>query len=149
MPGDRNDVEERPDRNDEPKDGEDGSDAKADDSLSHRPGASRTRRTFPLPFPSVSLRSTPIEHELTLPDGRKAQVRVGLAQDGYIRAREQETVVLELRIGRFVEASLNTVLDPSQEDAATDLAREVVAGLEAGRITPTAAALEQYADRLR
>jgi hypothetical protein len=97
----------------------------------------------------VSLRSTPIEHELTLPDGRKAQVTVGLAQDGYIPAREQETVVLELRIGRFVQASLNTVLDPSQEDAATELAREVVAGLEAGQITPTAAALEQYADRLR
>jgi hypothetical protein len=97
----------------------------------------------------VSLRSTPIEHELTLPDGRKAQLRVGMAQDGYISPREQETVVLELRIGRFVEAALNTVLDPSQEDAATELAREVVAGLESGHITPTAAALEQYADRLR
>jgi len=76
-------------------------------------------------------------------------VTVGLAQDGYIRAREQETVVLALGIGRFVEASPHAVLDPSQEDAATELAREVVAGLEAGQITPTAASLEQYADRLR
>jgi hypothetical protein len=97
----------------------------------------------------VSLRSTPIERDLTLPDGRQARLRVGLAQDDYIPAREQETVVLELRIGRFAEAVLSTVLDPSQDDAAAELAQEVVAGLESGHIRPTAAALEQYADRLR
>ena len=44
---------------------------------------------------------------------------------------------------------MNTVLDPGQEDEATELAREVLDGLESGRIEPTAAALEQYADRLR
>jgi porphobilinogen deaminase len=95
------------------------------------------------------LRSTSIEHELTLPDGRGAQVRVGMAHDGYIPAQEEETVVLELRVGDHVLAALNTVLDPEQEDEAAELAREVSEGLGSGHITPTAAALEQYADRLR
>lgn len=97
----------------------------------------------------MSLRSTPIEQDVTLPDGRTAQVRVGMAHDDYIPAREEQTVVLELRVGDHVLATLNTVLEPEQEDAATELAREVVAGLGSGHITPTAAALEQYADRLR
>jgi hypothetical protein len=97
----------------------------------------------------MSLRSNTIERELTLPGGQTAQVRVGMAHDGYIPAREEETVVLELRMGRHVVAALNTVLDPAQEEAANDLAREVVEGLESGHIEPTAAALEQYADRLR
>jgi len=97
----------------------------------------------------LSLRSNTIEHELTLPDGQAAQVRVGMAHDGYIPAREEETVVLELRMGRHVVAALNTVLDPAQEAAAAELAREVVEGLESGHIEPTAAALEQYADQLR
>jgi len=97
----------------------------------------------------VSLRSDAIEHDLTLPDGRTAQVRVGMAHDGYIPEREEETVVLEVRIGRFVVATLNTVLDPSQDEAAADLAREVVEALASGHVEPTASALEQYADRLR
>jgi hypothetical protein len=97
----------------------------------------------------VSLRSTPIEHVLTLPDGREAQLRVGMANDGYIPQREVQTVVLELRAGGRVIATVNTVLDRDQEDEATDLAREVLDGLQSGRIEPTAAALEQYADRLR
>ena len=97
----------------------------------------------------MSLRSTSIEQELTLPDGRTAQVRVGMAHDGYIPEREEETVILEVRIGRFVTATLNTVLDPAQEDAANELAREVVEALASGHVEPTASALEQYADRLR
>jgi hypothetical protein len=97
----------------------------------------------------VSLRSSAIEHEVTLPDGRVAQLRVGMANDGYIPAAEEETVVVELRIGRFAVAALNTVLDPDQEDEAAELVRELVEGLESGRIEPTASALEQYADRLR
>lgn len=97
----------------------------------------------------MSLRSTSIEHELTLPDGRKAQVRVGMAHDEYIPAREEQTVVLELRVGEHVLAALNTVLDPEQEDEAEELVREVSDGLGSGHIAPTAAALEQYADRLR
>jgi hypothetical protein len=97
----------------------------------------------------VSLRSTPIEHDLTLPDGRQAQLRIGMAHDAYIPAREEETVVVELRIGRHVAAALNTVLNPDQENEATQLSRELLDGLKSGRIEPTAAALEQYADRLR
>ena len=72
-----------------------------------------------------------------------------MAHDGYIPAREEETVVLEVRIGRFVEAALNTVLDPAQEAAAAELAQEVVDALASGHVEPTASALEQYADRLR
>ena len=96
----------------------------------------------------MSLRTYTIEREVTLPDGRAARVRLGLADDGYIKRSEQETVVLELRIGDHVEAALNTVLDPEQEDEGAELVREIVAELEAGRIEPTAAALERYADRL-
>ena len=97
----------------------------------------------------MSLRQSSIEQELTLPDGRTAALRIGMAHDGYIPEREEETVVLELRIGGHVAASLNTVLDPEQEDEANELAREVIAALATGRIPPTAGALEQYADRLR
>jgi len=103
----------------------------------------------PLRSRSLSLRSTAIEHEVTLPDGRIAQVRVGMAHDGYIPPREEETVILEVRIGGHVAATLNTVLDPVQEEAATELAGEVVDALASGHIEPTASALEQYADRLR
>ena len=72
-----------------------------------------------------------------------------MAHDGYIPEREEETVVLEVRIGRFVEATLNTVLDPTQEAGAAELAQEVVDALASGHVEPTAGALEQYADRLR
>ena len=97
----------------------------------------------------MSLRNTPIEHELTLPDGRGALIRVAMAHDDYIPPREERTVVLELRVDGRVAATLNTVLEPEQEDEAAELAREVLDGLQSGRIEPTAAALEQYADRLR
>jgi len=96
----------------------------------------------------VSLRTYTIEREAKLPDGRVALVRLGLAEDGYIPKREQETVVLELRFGDHVEAALNTVLDPDQEDEGAELVLEIVEKLESGRIEPTAHALEQYADRL-
>jgi hypothetical protein len=97
----------------------------------------------------MSLRGGSIDQELTLPDGRTAQLHIGIAHDGYIPEREEQTVVLELRIGGHVAASLNTVLDPEQDDEANELAREVIAALASGRIPPTARALEQYADRLR
>jgi hypothetical protein len=97
----------------------------------------------------VSLRSSPIEQDLTLPDGRTASLRIALAHDSYLPEREEETVILELRIGGHVAATLNTVLDPDQEDEANELAREVIEALGSGHIPPTAAALEQYADRLR
>jgi hypothetical protein len=97
----------------------------------------------------MSLRDRSVVQELALPDGRTAELRVGMAHDSYIPEREEETVVLELRIGGHVAASLNTVLDPEQDDEANELAREVIAALASGRIPPTAGALEQYADRLR
>ena len=96
----------------------------------------------------MSLRTYTIDRALTLPDGRAASVRLGLAQDDYIPKREQETIVLELRIGEHVEAALNTVLDPEQEDEGAELVRELVGELERGEIEPTAHALEPYADRL-
>jgi hypothetical protein len=96
----------------------------------------------------VSLRTYTIEREARLPDGRVALVRLGLADDAYIPKREQETVVLELRFGEHVEAALNTVLDPDQEDEGAELVREIVEKLESGRLNPTAHSLEQYADRL-
>ena len=97
----------------------------------------------------MSLRQSSIEQELTLPDGQTASLRIGMAHDSYIPEREEETVVIEIRIGGRVAASLNTVLDPEQEDEANELAREVIEALATGRIPPTAGALEQYADRLR
>jgi hypothetical protein len=96
----------------------------------------------------VSLRTYTIEREAKLPDGRVALVRLGLADDAYIPRREQETVVLELRFGDHVEAALNTVLDPRQEDEGAELVREIVEKLESGLLDPTAHALERYADRL-
>ena len=96
----------------------------------------------------MSLRTYTIEREAKLPDGRVALVRLGLAVDAYIPKREQETVVLELRFGEHVEAALNTVLDPDQEDEGAELVREIVEKLESGQLDPTAHALEQYADRL-
>jgi hypothetical protein len=83
-----------------------------------------------------------------LPDGREATVRLGLAEDSYIPKREQETVVLELRIGDHVEAALDTILDPQQENEGAELVAEIVKKLERGELEPTAGALEPYTDRL-
>ena len=96
----------------------------------------------------MSLRSTPIEQDVTLPDGRVARLRIAMAGDEYIPRREEQTVVIELRIGRHVVAALDTVLDPEKEEEATALAQQVIAGLASGRIEPTAGALEPYADSL-
>jgi hypothetical protein len=96
----------------------------------------------------MSLRTYTIERELTLPDGRQGRIRLGLANDGYIPRSEEETVVLELRLGEHVAAALNTVLDPDQEDEGAAMVREIVEKLESGELEPTAAALERYADRL-
>ena len=86
---------------------------------------------------------------MTLPDGRRAKLRVGMAHDSYLPPREEETVILEVRIGGHVAATVNTVLDPEQDDEANELAREVIEALASGHVEPTASALEQYADRLR
>jgi hypothetical protein len=44
----------------------------------------------------VTLRAGPLERDATLPDGRVVHVRVGLPEDGYVKAKDIETVTLEL-----------------------------------------------------
>jgi hypothetical protein len=97
----------------------------------------------------MSLRGRTIEQQATLPDGREVVVHVGVPEDPYIKRSELETVDVELHSSGTVLAAVNTVLDPDQEDEALDLAREIAAGLEAGRLEPTAASIEPLADTLR
>ena len=96
----------------------------------------------------MSLRGKPLEQEVTLPDGRVVAVRVGVAEDSYIRRSELDTVVLELREGSRGEhlAGVATVLSAEDVSAARALLREVVAGLGDGSLEPTAGALEPLAD---
>jgi hypothetical protein len=97
----------------------------------------------------VSLRGSPVEQTATLPDGRVAAVWVGVLDDPYVAKRELDTVSLELRVDGEVVASVNTVLDAADDSAGRALLHEVVAGLESGRLEPTAGALEPLADELR
>jgi hypothetical protein len=95
----------------------------------------------------VSLRGEPIEATATLPDGRSVRVWIGVAEDSYIRRRDLDTVDIELSlVGGNHLAAVNTVLDASQVSEARALAREIVTGLESGKLEPTAAALEPLAD---
>jgi hypothetical protein len=75
--------------------------------------------------------------------------RPGIPEDSYIPRRELSTVDVELSIDGRAIAAVNTVLGPGQESAARELAREIVAGLESGRLEPTASALEPLADEPR
>jgi hypothetical protein len=97
----------------------------------------------------VSLRGEPIEMTATLPDGRTVTVRIGVPDDSYISRRDLDTVDIELFDGERHLAAINTVLGAEQESEARALAREVVAGLESGRLEPTAGALEPLADEPR
>src|SRR5207245_10680255 len=97
----------------------------------------------------MSLRGRTVEETARLPDGRETLVRVGVPDDPYIPKRELDTVDVELVLGGRVAAAVNTVLDADQEDEARELAREIVAGLESGKLEPTAAAIEPLADELR
>lgn len=97
----------------------------------------------------MSLRGSPVNETATLPDGREAEIWVGVPDDSYIRKRDLDTVALELRIGGHVAATLNTVLDADQVSEARTLVREIVAGLESGELEPTAGALEPLADEAR
>jgi hypothetical protein len=97
----------------------------------------------------VTLRANPVEEAATLPDGRVVRIRVGIADDSYIPARELDTVTVEL-IGEGEHlGAVTTVLRASQESEARDLAREIVVGLESGELQPTAGGIEPLADRLR
>jgi hypothetical protein len=96
----------------------------------------------------MSLRGEPVEQEVTLPDGRVLNVRVGVAEDSYIPRRELDTVTLELWDESRGEhlAGVSTVLSVDDVSSAHALVREVVAGLGAGSLEPTAGALEPLAD---
>jgi len=97
----------------------------------------------------VSLRARIVEQTATLPDGREAIVRVGVPEDPYIPRRELDTVDVELVLEGRIAAAVNTVLDADQESEALELAREIVAGLESGKLEPTAASIEPLADERR
>lgn len=96
----------------------------------------------------MSLRGRTIEERATLPNGGEVVVRVGVLGDPYIAKRELDTVTVELeREGEHL-AAVNTVLEAEQESAAVALVREIKAGLESGKLEPTAAAIEPLADRI-
>ena len=97
----------------------------------------------------MTLRSNPVERDATLPDGRVVRVRVGVPEDSYIAAKELDTVTIELYAHGEHLAAVTTVLDADQESEAHALAQEIVGGLEAGTLAPTAGALEPLADSLR
>jgi hypothetical protein len=94
----------------------------------------------------VSLRGTPVVETAALPDGREAEIRIGVPDDDYVPARELDTVALEVRVDGEVVAALNTLLEPEQDSEARRLAREIADGLSSGRLEPTAGALEPLAD---
>jgi hypothetical protein len=94
----------------------------------------------------VSLRGEPVLESATLPDGRQAEIWIGVPSDDYVPARELDTVALELRVNGEVVAALNTLLEPEQTSEARRLAREVAQGLSSGSLEPTAGALEPLAD---
>jgi hypothetical protein len=96
----------------------------------------------------MSLRGERVEQSATLPDGREALVRVGVPDDPYIPRRELDTVDVEILLDGRVAAAVNTILEPEQDHEARQLAREIVEGLESGKLEPTAAAIEPLADRL-
>lgn len=97
----------------------------------------------------MSLRASPIEQEAALPDGRVLLVRVGVPDDSYIPKRELDTVTIELIEDGQVAASVNTVLAPDHESEARRLVRRVATQLEAGKLEPTAGALEPLADTIQ
>jgi hypothetical protein len=93
----------------------------------------------------VSLHGHPVEEQVTLPNGTRVTVRVSVADDPYVTARELDTVALELRTSDDVLAAVNTVLKPGHVSEARALAREVAEGLASGALEPTAGALEPLA----
>jgi hypothetical protein len=96
----------------------------------------------------MSLRGEPVEEEAVLADGRAVLVRIGVPEDPYIRKRELDTVAVELWQGEQVLATVNSLLSAHQTSEARKLAREIVAGLEAGELAPTAGAIEPLAERI-
>lgn len=96
----------------------------------------------------MSLRGEPVEEQALLPDGRTVRVWIGVPQDPYIRRRELDTVTVELWSGEQVVATVSSLLSPHQTSEARELARELVAKLQAGELAPTAGAIEPLAERI-
>lgn len=96
----------------------------------------------------MTLREHPVEQPVTLPDGRVVTLHVGIAEDGYLRPADLDTVSLTLRDDDEVLAALNTLLEPEHEREAQVLAAEIASGLAAGTLEPTAGALEPLADTI-
>jgi hypothetical protein len=94
------------------------------------------------------LHGKPIHETAQLPDGRHANIRVGIAEDPYIADRDLNTVVLEVRIGNGVVAALDTILDAKQVSEAQHLANRVRDGLQDGSLEPTAHSLGPLTDEL-
>jgi hypothetical protein len=94
----------------------------------------------------VSLRGNPVLETATLPDGRQAEIWIGVPDDDYVPQRELTTVALELRVDGEVAAALNTLLEPDQSSEALRLGREIAVGLSSGKLQPTAVGLEPLVD---
>jgi hypothetical protein len=98
----------------------------------------------------VTLLGSPVIEHASLPNGGTVTVWVGVPDDPYFDDKTQLTTVdIQLREGNSVVASFSTVLDPDQSSEALQLAREVKAAIEAGKIGLHASELEPFADRLR
>jgi hypothetical protein len=98
----------------------------------------------------VTLRGTPVIEHASLPKGGTVTVWVGVPDDPYFDDKKDLTTVdIQLHEGNAVIASFSTVLDPTQDSEARQLAREVKAAIEAGEIGLNASELEPFADRLR
>jgi hypothetical protein len=72
-----------------------------------------------------------------------------VAEDAYLPPRDRRTVTVELYGDGEHLAAVSTVLEPEQVDQGRALLREIVDGLQSGRLAPTAGALEPLADTLR
>jgi hypothetical protein len=98
----------------------------------------------------VGLFESPAVEHASLPSGGSVTVWVGVPDDPYYDDKSQLTTVdVQLHEGNAVIASISTVLDPDQVEAARTLAAEVRAAIEAGEIGLHADELEPFADRLR
>ncbi|MDE3189231.1 MAG: hypothetical protein KGL94_00260 [Acidobacteriota bacterium] len=96
----------------------------------------------------MTLRAGPLEHDAKLPDGSVVHVRIGIPEDGYIRAKDIETVTVELSGHGEHLAAVSSILEPDQVSEALALMRQIVDGLESGALAPTAGAIAPLADTL-
>ncbi len=97
----------------------------------------------------MSLHGNPVRETAHLPGGGEVVVHVGVLEDSYVADQDIDTVVLELRIGGGVVASVETVLTADEVEEARALARQVAEGLSSGSLEPRASSIEPLADQLR